>query len=549
MEMVKKRLGDILIDCNLIGEDQLKQALGYQRERGFKLGEALISLELVTEDDIIWALGNQLNISFIHLNPQIIEPAVLKLVSPEYAKDHYIMPLYKSGNQLSICMVDPLDVDTIEYIASTTRFDISVSICTKFDFEQTFAAVYGPIEIQEKSVESELTPDKTSLDRGIPKGMEGPEKVINYVLGQAIVNRVSKIHFEPAEKGVQIRFRTCSGLVKKLDTPVKIHQEIIAKLKTLSQIQIPQGPSVAVQSGHFRVAVTGKSISVQGLFYPTVNGEMVILKLTHSGDSARETIGKETALLENVGEFLRQNQGVLFVSGPHESGRTLSSYFLLNSFDLERNKAITVENPILSNLSHVTQIQMGTNGVHSFSEAFKLALNLDGDIIFVDSPDDTSIFNDICYSGLGGKTLITTVVAHDAASTILHAKGCVSDPLVLANSSSGFLSQRLIRILCAECRKPFTPSEAQMEMLKEESGNFFQPHGCDTCLHTGYSGKRLVVEFVPISAPLRQMIINNQSYQEIYHFLRKQDIPSFHESVSKMVCAGDSSFDELNRLY
>jgi type IV pilus assembly protein PilB len=554
MEIPKKRLGDILIDCNLISEDQLKRALGYQRENGLKLGEALIKLELVTEDDIIWALGNQLNISFIHLNPQIVDPIVVKMISAEFAREHRVIPLYKSGNQLSICMVDPLESDAIEYIASTTRLDVSVSICTQFDFEQTFAAVYGPIEIQEKTVSPDASAEKEQLDKGVAKGMEGPEKVINYILGQAITGKVSKVHFEPSDKGVQIRFRTCSGLVRKLEIPVKIHQEIIAKLKTLAQIPLPPGPAFAVQNGHFRVSVSGRSISVHALFYPTVNGEMVVLQISYCGDDTRELVGSGVELLDQVKAHLQRNPGVLYISGPRESGRTFSGYYLTGSYDLNRYQAITVEYPVQANLAHITQIQVGSNGLKSSSEAFRLALQLDGDVILLDAPDDLGIYEDLAYAGLGGKTMLKTMTAHDAASTLQRVLSAFPDPLVIAHSCSGILSQRLVRVLCADCKKPYTPTEDECQSLKGlegvgGQGTWFQPQGCEKCLGTGYSGRTLVGEFVPSGSGLAQMIINKQSYQELYHFFRKQGIPSLLERVSQLIQRGETGFDEIHRLF
>ncbi|HNV72052.1 MAG TPA: hypothetical protein PKO06_20265, partial [Candidatus Ozemobacteraceae bacterium] len=289
MAMEKKRLGDILLGCNLISQEQLGQALAYQKSKGIKLGQALIEQGIVTEDDIIWALGNQLNISFIHLNPQIINREALKLISAEYARDHKLIPLYQTGTQLSICMVDPLDFDAVETLAAKTQCTVNVSICTSFDFEQTFSAVYGPLEVQENKVTEDIA-EKPALERGIPKGMEGPEKVINYLLGQAIINRVDRVHFEPSDKGVVIRFRTNSILSKKLEIPFKMHQEVINKLKTLSQIALGTGASTKTAVGHFRVTISGRQVNVQSLFYPTVNGEMVILKLTDFGENAAEVV-------------------------------------------------------------------------------------------------------------------------------------------------------------------------------------------------------------------------------------------------------------------
>ena len=240
MTIEKKRLGDILIDCNLITDDQLKEALSFQKENGLKLGEALIQMGLVTEDDIIWALGNQLNISFIHLSPDIVSPEVVKLISADFAKDNRLIPLYKAGSDFSVCMVDPLDSRPIEYIEGKFGVTVSVSICTALDFIETYNAVYGPLEVSNESeVEANATEAETKqMEQGIPKGMESSEKIINYILGQAIINKVDRIHFEPSDKGVLIRFRSNNILNRKIEIPVKVHHDVITRLKKLSQLSL-----------------------------------------------------------------------------------------------------------------------------------------------------------------------------------------------------------------------------------------------------------------------------------------------------------------------
>jgi type IV pilus assembly protein PilB len=551
--MEKKRLGDILIDCNLITKDQLMQALSFQKEKGIKLGQALIDLELVTEDDIIWALGNQLNISFIHLNPQIVDSAVLKLISPEYAKEHRLIPLYKSGTQLSICMVDPLEVEAIDDIAGRTQCEVSVSICTKFDFEQTYAAVYGPLEIPSK-VSSEITSEKhPALEKGIPKGMEGPEKVINYILGQAIIAKVDKIHFEPTEKGVLIRFRTCSSLIRKLEIPFKLHQEILVKLKSLSQIAGAQSQIQphTVQVGHFRVTVSGRTINIQSLFYPTVNGEMVILKLGYFSENAAEVLGKSKLLLDEVAKVLHTQHGVLYITGPRESGRSVTAYYLLSAYDFEKTKIVTVEDPVQTNFPRLTQIQVGQAGVGSLNEGFHLALQLDPDVVFIDCAVGLPNFEDLGFAGLGGRTILSTFTAHDAVSSLVKVLSQVEDPLITANSLCGVLSQRLIRVLCPECREACdaTAEELSRLHLTEEKKTLYKAKGCDKCQNSGYVGKNLIAEFIPVSSVLKQMMNNRQKYQEIYHFARKLGIPSLEESAIKMVIDGETSYDELQRLF
>lgn len=550
MAMEKKRLGDILLGCNLISQEQLGQALAYQKNKGIKLGQALIEQGIVTEDDIIWALGNQLNISFIHLNPQIINREALKLVSAEYARDHKLIPLYQTGNQLNICMVDPLDFDAIETLAAKTQCSVNVSICTSFDFEQTFSAVYGPLEVQENKVTGDIS-EKQALERGIPKGMEGPEKVINYLLGQAIINRVDRVHFEPSEKGVIIRFRTNSILSKKLEIPFKMHQEVINKLKTLSQIPLSTGTPTKTVVGHFRVTISGRQVNVQSLFYPTVNGEMVILKLTDFGENAADVVQHSKEFLDRVAGFFKQNHGILYITGPRESGKTTSAYYLLNSYNLDNTKIVTVEDPVIANFPRMTQMQIGQPGIETFIDGFELASRLDPDVIYLDHFEGKALAEAVVFAGLGGKSVITSFPAYDAASSIVKLLEQAPDPVTAAMSLAGILSQRLIRQLCSKCKQPIEPSPELAERLKDSASTptCARAVGCDACQNTGYSGRLLVYEFIPVNSILRQMMINRQNYQDFNQFARKDGIPSIEHQVLDLVIRGETSFDEFLRFF
>lgn len=552
MSIPKKRLGDILIDCNLITEEQLKQALTFQRDKGVKLGEALSEMGLVTEDDIIWALGNQLNISFIHLNPDIVDNEVVKMITPEFARDHKLMPLYKAGNQLSVCMVDPLDSRPTEYLEGKFGVVISVSICTAFDFEQTYSAIYGPVDVQEKVAPAEMeTAEKQTLERGIPKGMEGPEKVINYILGQAIINKVDRIHFEPSEKGVIIRFRSNDVLARKIEVPVKVHHEVISRLKKLSQLSDRDSEKEGVVVGHFRVTVSNRQVNIQSIFYPTVNGEMVILKLSDLGNLLENMNKSGKAAIEAIARTAHATHGVLYVTGPRESGRTTTHYCVLSTYDSEQKKLVTIEDPVVATLPKTTQIQIGSGGVDDAMSGLKLALMLDADIIYLDHADHRELIEEAAFAGLGGKTVLTSFLANDAASSIVKLIATGADPVVLASSLCGFVCQRLIRVLCSTCRKPAPIPEEMHELVGEENKEkqIFAAKGCDGCHNTGYVGRSLITEFLPATPTLRQMIVNRQTYQDFNSFARKQGVKSLEEKALEMVLSGETSADEFMRLF
>ena len=554
MSIPKKRLGDILIDCNFINEDQLKEALAFQRENGYKLGEALIQMGLVTEEDIIWSLSNQLNISFVHLSPSSVDPDVVKLISADFAKENRLMPLYKAGPELSVCMVDPLDSKSIEYLEGKFGVTVSVSICSALDFEETYNAIYGPLDVADTGeVEANTSEAETKqMEQGIPKGMESSEKIINYILSQAIINKVDRIHFEPSDKGVLIRFRSNNVLNRKLEIPVKVHHDVITRLKRLSQLSekdLTREGGVLV--GHFKVNVTDRQINIQSIFYPTVNGEMVILHLNDNEALVQQISRSGKEAIKNIIDCVKTTHGILYVSGPRESGRTTTQYCIISSYDAEKHKLVTIENPVVSSLTNITQLQVGSGDIISAVNGLKLSLMLDADVIYVDKTDNKELLEEMCYAALGGKTLLTGVLAYDAASSIIKLLDTGVDPVIMASSLCGFVNQRLVRMLCPDCKKEEDIPEEIMELIPEEQQKtkVYKACGCEKCNQTGYIGKMLVTEFIPATARLRQMIINKQSYLDFSNFARKQGIKSIEQETLDLVLKGVTTADEFMRLF
>ncbi len=556
MSIPKKRLGDILIDCNLISEDQLKEALTFQKENGLKLGEALSQMGLVTEDDIIWALGNQLNISFIHLSPDIVNPEVTKLIASDFARDYRLMPLYKAGNEISVCMVDPLDSRPIEYLEGKFGAVVSISICTAFDFEQTFNAVYGPLDVNNASgVDTTATSDAETkqMEQGIPRGMEGSEKIINYILGQAIINNVDRIHFEPSDKGVLIRFRSNNVLNRKIEIPVKVHHDVITRLKKLSQLSdsdMEREGGVIV--GHFKVNVSDRQINIQSIFYPTVNGEMVILHLSDLASLVEQIARTGKEAIGRILNAVQTTHGILYVSGPRESGRTTTQYCIISSYDSEKHKLVTIEDPVVSTLPNITQLQVGSGDIKTSLEGLKLSLMLDADVIYVDKTENKELLEEMCYAALGGKTVLTGLLAYDAASSIIKLLDTGVDPVLIVSSLCGFVNQRLVRILCPNCKQETEiPEELKeyIELEEDKNKKIYKACGCDACKQTGYVGKMLVTEFIPSTSRLRQMIMNKQSYLDFSNFARKQGIKSIEKEALDLVLQGITSADEFMRLF
>lgn len=547
----KIRLGDLLIDCNIITDEQLGEALKYQKEHGLKLGEALIEMGLTTEDDIIWAIGNQLGISQIYLSPDMVDPSVIGDITPEFAQEYRIMPLYKAGKDFSVCMVDPLDTRPIEYLETHYGVNVLVSICTSDLFNQTYEAIYGGANSVSGVAEGEMsTGAERSIERGMSSGMEGVEKIVNYMLGQAIKNKFDSIHSESSDKGVVVRFRNGSILGNQKELPTKIHAEVVARLKALANIpaDLPPGPKF----GHFHVNVSGNQINFQAVFYPTIDGEMFVLKLKDYNSIVSSQMSEDSKnAIKQLFVSSMKNHGVLYVTGPRESGRTTTLYCVLQGYDSETHKLVTIENPVALSMPLTTQIQVGQNGIKTQNEALQLAMMIDSDVIYLDSVGDNRIIDEIGYAAIGGKTVFTTFLACDAPSAAVKLLSTGADPIVMASSLCGIANQRLVKTLCPKCKKAAAIPPELLELVSDEDKEkqIFKPVGCEACGNTGYAGKTLIVEYLPATAKLREMFREKSTYSDFRTYCKEQGIKNTEEQALELVLKGEVSADEFMRLF
>ena len=246
-----------------------------------------------------------------------------------------------------------------------------------------------------------------------------------------------------------------------------------------------------------------------------------------------------------------KNHGVLYVTGPRKSGRTTVLYCILQGYDAETRKLVTIENPVTSSLPITTQIQVGQNGINTQSEALKLAMMLDSDVIYIDSAEDNKIVDEIGYAAIGGKTLFTTFLACDASSAAVKLLQSGADPVVLASSLCGIANQRLIRTLCPHCKKPDTMPPEILELVNDgdKKKPIYKACGCEACHNTGYAGKTLVVEYMPATAKFRQMFRANMKYDNFKSYAKEAGIKSVEEQALDLLLKGEVSADEFMRLF
>ncbi|NLM16339.1 MAG: Flp pilus assembly complex ATPase component TadA [Candidatus Riflebacteria bacterium] len=551
MTVEKKRLGDILTDCNLITAEQVAEALKYQKANDIRLGEALIELGFVTEDDIIWALGNQLNLSCIHLNMDIIDPEVVPMISPEFALQYRIIPLYRAGNQLNVCMTDPLDSRPIEYLEKKYSVNVSVSIAKAKDFEAVYPLLYG----QSASANGDMPPQIEALGEGdmhaeSEKDLQTPDKVLNYILSNALASSVEKIHFETSDDNVAVRFRKHGVLMTKLEIPLKLHSEILQRVKKLSNI--PEDAAESVLSGHFRVVSSnsGKRAYLSCMFYPGAESESLIISISDVENVVNTMDPSSREAIDLLGESLLANSGVLYLSGPGESGKTVTQHILLKKFDVTASKIVTIEKNIESIVPMVTQLKVGTDGFSETHDAVKLAVKLDADVIMLDCEDNADSCELLAYSAAGGKTVVISLSAVDACDSVIRLLEVV-DPRLLASSLCGFAHQRLVRTLCPACKKPVEFPDELKKYLPEHywEHKLYEPTGCPQCNSTGNLRKKMLLEYYPINSELTELIIESPDYSKLKEYGARQGIRSCEEQALQLLLDGEIAPKEFMRQF
>ena len=556
----KVRLGEILVQQNLLTPEQLKLALDEQKRSGRKLGRVFIEQGYVTEEEISEALAKQLQIPYINLKYYNIKPEVVQKLPETQARRFRAIVLEDNPKALKIGMADPTDLNAYDEIARIVKHDIDIAVVTETQLLGVIDRVYrrtSEITGLAQELQAELGDDAVDFGAwSITPGLEEAPvvKLLQSVFEDATQVRASDIHIEPQEKKLVIRFRIDGLLHLQTEADPKIASALVLRLKLMSGLDISE--KRLPQDGRFNVKIRTSMVDVRLSTMPTQYGESVVMRLLNQGSGilTLDRIGMPPHILERVQAVLQRPSGMMLVTGPTGSGKTTTLYASLAKLNTPERKIITVEDPVEYRLPGINQVQVHDKIDLTFARVLRSALRQDPDVILVGEMRDQETVETGLRAAMTGHMVLSTLHTNDAMTTPIRLLDMGAPRYMVALSLQMVLAQRLVRLICESCTGPYTLLPGEHEWLAQEIGakvddhRYFKGKGCSNCNGTGYLGRTGVYEMLEMTKAVVEAANQTDPAKFLEVASREMQGNTLRAHAAQLVVEGKTTVDEALRI-
>jgi MSHA biogenesis protein MshE len=552
------RLGELLVLQGVLTPAQLESALEERKRSGRRLGRILVEDGIATEESIAQALAVQLKIPYLQLSIQTVSPAVSRLLTESQSRRFRAIPIDEAGSAIRVGMSDPLDYQSYDEIQRILGRHLDLVVVTESRLDATLDRLHSrsdQISGLARELEQEMQFDKADAEpvaNGSALDDAPVAKLLQSLFDDAVRSRASDIHVEPQERKLQIRFRIDGALVLHTEAETRIAPAVVQRLKLLAGLDIAERR--LPQDGRFMVKVRSHALDLRMSSMPTQYGEAVVLRLLpHDGGLLElDRLGMPPRILAKVRDFITLAQGMLLVTGPTGSGKTTTLYGALARMNSPDARIITAEDPVEYRLPGITQVQVNDKIGLTFSSVLRSTLRQDPDIVLVGEMRDKDTVETGLRAAMTGHMVLSTLHTIDAASTPIRLLDMGAPRYLIATSLRLVLAQRLVRAVCAQCARAYTPTAQEAAFLQVfaggASGALAHGAGCPQCNGTGYLGRMGVYELLDMSRDVVAAFnsADIQSYMDAAH--REIGELSLARHVCELVQTGRTTVSEAMRL-
>ncbi len=558
----RKKIGEILVGWNIITKAALKEAIAYASEHGQRVGEALVELELADEEDVTKALAFQFDLDYVDLDRNVQVPAALDLVPEKIIKDEKVLPMKKEGNRLKIIISDPLDLELLDKLRFLLNMELECALAPRSKIQRFIDTFLGGVgtsvdqAIEEIDRDADLhAKESEAHQKALKEDEDAPViKLINLLIGEAVRMRASDIHIEPMTDRVVVRYRIDGVCINRDNIPKSMQSAVIARLKIMAGIDIaekrlPQDGRIKMQFGTGQIDFRVSSL-------PAYHGESVVLRILRP-DSVKVGItglGFEEDSYGAFQQIIRQPNGIFLVTGPTGSGKTTTLYAALQELNRPDRKIITAEDPVEYSFTGMNQCQVKEEIGMTFSRILRAMLRQAPNIILVGEIRDREVGEVAVQAALTGHLVFSTLHTNDAPSAITRLIDMGIKPFLVASSVQAIMAQRLIRIICKECREiDPAPDRFILKMLGIQDEDLEGHHvycgrGCTRCQGVGYRGRQGIFEMLEMNNEVRELAFNRSPTNELRRAARASGMRSLLEDGKLKIMRGVTTPAEVARI-
>ena len=549
------KIGSLLVSKGFISEEQLDLALKEARKTGEILGKTLLRLKFITQEQLLEALSEQLGLKFYPtLKDVYISPEVISAIPVKFILHYKFMPLKIKDKLLTIAISNPWEVWPMEDLKLHYGYDVERVLTPDKEIIALIKRYYG---IGADTVDKIITQDATVVTQkakygeieDLEKGAEDASviKLVNQVLTEAVGARATDIHIEQYRDSVKIRYRI-DGLLYDVPMPEQIkylYQAIISRIKIISNLDVVERR--LPQDGRAIIKIEDKQVDLRISIIPSLYGENIVIRIlpVHLLFNL-ESLGLAPDDMKKIEDMIQKPHGIIFLTGPTGSGKTTTLYAALSKLNEADVKIITIEDPIEYEIKGIMQIQIKPEIGFTFANALRSILRHDPDIMMVGEVRDLETAELAIRTALTGHLIFSTLHTNDSASGVARLLDIGIEPYLVASSVNAFISQRLVRLICPDCKEERTNKEALPSYFKHMK--IYQGKGCEKCKGIGYRERIAIYEILIVDDDIRDLIINKATASQIEKKAKEKGFKTLLDSGIEKIRAGLTTPEEVLRV-
>jgi type IV pilus assembly protein PilB len=545
---------DVLVDLGFVAEDRARQAIEEARTAGRTPERLLLEQGAIDADQLSRAVAERYGLDHVDLANYQVDMAAANLISVNTARRYRALPVgFVDKGTLLVAMADPTNVLAVDDIQIATALDCRVAVAAEEDIE----ALIGRLNTLQSAVSEAVTEDAAEEDLAEVSDLEVSAedapviKLVYSVLGQAVGEGASDVHFEPGEGEMRVRFRIDGVLREAAHVPKRMVNAVVSRVKIMSDLNIAE--KRVPQDGRVSITVEDRRVDLRITTLPTQRGEGATIRILDKDNAQRslDDLGMDGTGRESFEHAFRQAYGAVLVTGPTGSGKSTTLYAALQEInDVEKN-IITIEDPVEYQLNGINQINVNRKAGLDFATGLRSILRADPDVVMVGEIRDGETARIAIEAALTGHMMLTTLHTNDAPGAIARLTKMGIEPFLTASAVDCVVAQRLARKLCTHCkRRAIIPAQALADAGLRVGAEVeaYEPVGCSRCNQSGYRGRVGIYSVMKMSELIKEMTVAQAAEAEIEAAARKEGMFTLREDGVDKVRGGMTSLEEVIRV-
>lgn len=555
---------DILLSQGILKPDQVSAIKLESINSGHPTEQIIKEHNFATSEQIAKARAQQLGVPFMKLDSRPISSEVLNLIPEAVARRYKLIPFGKDVDGLYVLMVDPLDLQVIQFIEKKSGMKIKRFLGIEQDILTSIEEQYAQnLSTQVTSALKEVSiaqPTKQQQRSAFDEAeiiREAPvANIVTQLLEYAVKTKASDIHLEPEEDQTRVRYRIDGILHEKVILPKKVHEAVVSRIKILANLKIDERR--LPQDGRFSFEYLGKEVDLRISTLPIVNGEKVVMRLLSKSENppSLQELGLRGTALKNLEQQLTRSHGIILICGPTGSGKTTTLYSILSRLSTTRVNILTVEDPVEYKIYGANQVQVNPQIGLTFASALRSFLRQDPNIILVGEIRDTETADLAIQAALTGHEVFSTLHTNSAAGALPRLLDMGAEPFLIASAVNAVEGQRILRKVCQHCKVAYIPPPEIIDSFKTVLGpmmphtpiQLYKGKGCEECGHLGYQGRTGIYEVLVVSEKIMKMILQRASAADIEKQAIEEGMITLKQDGYLKALEGVTTLEEVLRV-